>query len=54
MPAEVTGTVLLRLHSAAASCERAELWVQTNTTRVAGTANAPRTMAPTASEDSRT
>ena len=35
VPAEVAGTGLVSFHSAAASCERAELCVQTNTTRTA-------------------
>ena len=35
VPAEVAGTGLVSFHSAAASCERAELWVHTNTTRTA-------------------
>ena len=35
MPAEVAGTGLWSFHIAAASCERAELWVHTNTTRSA-------------------
>lgn len=33
MPAEATGTRLLPAHRAAASCDLAELRVQTNTTR---------------------
>ena len=52
VPAEVAGTGLVSFHSAAASWERAELWVQTNTTRTAScsvigrrTSSAPGTSA---------
>ena len=40
MPADVTGTELRRDHIAAANCDRAELWVHTNTTRGAASAAA--------------
>nr|SBO96909.1 hypothetical protein BN4615_P6425 [Nonomuraea gerenzanensis] len=40
MPAEAAGRWLRACHRAAASCERAELWVQTNNTRSAAGAAA--------------